>query len=105
MKCWNITIGVPEFKENDIFTTIIPLENKNKSVSQSVSQSVSLEEKIVEYCVSPKSLSEILEYFSFKDKYYFKKNYLNKLINDGKLEMTIPDKPTSRNQKYITVIQ
>ena len=37
------------FKEIGLVDVIIPLENKDKSVSQSVS----LEEKIVEYCVSP----------------------------------------------------
>ena len=30
----------------------------------------------------------------------FRSNYLQPLLDDGWLEMTLPDKPTSSNQKY-----
>lgn len=31
----------------------------------------------------------------------FVKHYLNPLLESGKLIMTIPDKPRSKNQKYV----
>ena len=50
-----------------------------------------------------KSLKEITEHFGYRDVYKFKNNYINKLLEENKLKMTIQDKPKSRNQKYITI--
>ena len=63
------------------------------------------EKQILELCKTEKSLKEITEYFGYKDVYKFKNNYINKLLQDNKLKMTIPDKPKSRNQKYVTILQ
>ncbi len=60
------------------------------------------EEEILKLCKTVKSLKEITQYFGYKDVYKFKNNYINKLIEQDKLQMTIPDKPKSRNQKYIS---
>ena len=43
---------------------------------------------------------EIVEYFGFTNRLYFKRHYLDKMLADGILNMTIPEKPTSKNQKY-----
>ena len=59
------------------------------------------EKDILNYCKEPRSLIEICDKFGFKDTRTFKKNYLNNLINDRKLQMTIPNQPRNRNQKYI----
>ena len=59
------------------------------------------EEQILQLCKTEKSLKEIAQHFGYKDVYKFKNNYINKLIEQDKLQMTIPDKPKSRNQKYI----
>lgn len=73
----------------------------SKGTSQGTSQDdKTIEEKIIEFCKEPRSLAEIMAYLGYKDRVKFKKKYINPLLNNG-LTMTIPDKPNSRNQKYI----
>ena len=60
---------------------------------------------ILTFCVEPKSKLEIYHHF-FNDKNddykYFNKKYLEPLINLKVLQLTIPDKPTSKYQKLKT---
>ena len=58
--------------------------------------------KILEICKQPKSLNEIMIELGYKSNRTLKREYINPLVETGKLKMTIPDKPTSRNQKYIS---
>ncbi len=58
--------------------------------------------KILEICKQPKSLNEIMIELGYKSNRTLKREYINPLVKSKKLKMTIPDKPTSRNQKYIT---
>lgn len=58
--------------------------------------------RILEFCKEPKSILEIMGKFGYKSNKTLKRNYIRPLIESGKLRMTIPDKPTSRNQKYIS---
>ena len=51
--------------------------------------------------VTPYSAKDICFDFGFKDVYKFRRDYINPLVDGGLLEMTIPDKPTSSNQKYV----
>ena len=60
------------------------------------------EKDILNYCKEPRSLTEICDKFGFKDAKNFKKNYLNTLIDTGKLGMTIPNQPKNRNQRYVS---
>ena len=63
------------------------------------------EKDILNYCKEPRSLIEICDKFGFKDTRTFKKNYLNNLIANDKIKMTIPNQPKNRNQKYVTILQ
>lgn len=58
------------------------------------------EKKILDFCIKPRSKREIAEYLGYKTIKSIKLE-IEKLLADGKLEMTIPDKPRSRNQKYV----
>lgn len=56
---------------------------------------------ILEFCKEPKSVKEIMEYIGLRHRPTFMYDYLKTLLEEGKLQMTIPDKPKSRNQKYV----
>lgn len=58
------------------------------------------EERILSFCSEAKSMLELAEYFNYKDRSYFRRRYIAPLIRTGKLHLTIPDKPNSRNQRY-----
>ena len=60
-------------------------------------------EQILEFCVEPQSLSDILQHLGLKDRENLMEVYINPMIGAGVLEMTEPDNPTSRNQMYVTV--
>lgn len=59
------------------------------------------EKDVLDFCKDAKTLKEITAYFGFKDIATFKKNYINPLLEKGTLQLTIPDQPKNRNQKYI----
>jgi predicted HTH transcriptional regulator len=61
------------------------------------------EKVILDFCKEPKTLKEIIEYFGYKNARRFRENYINALLEQEKLEMTIPNQPKNRNQKYVTV--
>ena len=58
---------------------------------------------LLEFCAEPKSRDEMQAYIDVSSRSHFSKFYLKPLLASGKLEMTLPDKPKSKNQKYITV--
>jgi len=59
-------------------------------------------QQILSFCITAKSVTEIMKKFGYQNRTKFKHRYLSALIKDGKLEMTLSDKPSSRYQKYIT---
>ena len=65
-------------------------------------ENVSVEDEIISFCTTAKSILEIAEYLGYKDKRSVRK-YLNPLIEKGRIAMTIPDKTNSRFQKYVTI--
>ena len=106
----------PAFCEGDVFRIIVPLndafsfdhiaetvkETKEETqVKTQVKTQVTVREKILFYCAEPRKKSEIAEYCGFKGMKNFTRNYLRPLIDAGEITMTLPDKPNSRNQKYV----
>lgn len=81
---------------NKILDDIIEQSMNNISVSKYVKRLLNC----MEYDV-PYTSNEVLEKLGLKSKETLRKNYLDPAINSGLIEMTIPDKPNSRNQRYI----
>ena len=55
---------------------------------------------ILDFCKEAKSIPEIMKQFGFDSRTSFRRKYLNTLVKEGRLKMTLPDKPKSKNQKY-----
>ena len=82
-------------------------EQVKKQVSEQVKEQViiqksvaDIEKAILKFCEKPKSRQEIQEYLGFKSRNNLIYRYIRPLLKKGKLELTIPDKPHSQNQKY-----
>lgn len=104
--------GTPEFIEGDVFRTVIPLTSVavekvgpqgTTQVATQVTTQVTTQATILAFCKEPQSKAEIMEHCGYKNAKNFTQLHLRPLIESGQLQMTIPDKPRSRNQKYVTV--
>ena len=60
------------------------------------------QDKVFKFCKSPKSIVEIAEMLGVNDRRWVRKKYIAPYIGT-KLQMTIPDKPNSQNQKYVII--
>lgn len=52
-------------------------------------------------CYQAKKLTKLMAMFDLNDRTKFKNNYINPLLNEQLLKLTIPEKPNSPNQKYV----
>ena len=60
--------------------------------------------KVMEYEI-PYTSKALMEKLGLKSKEGFRRNYLRPAIDMNLIRMTIPDKPNSRNQRYVKVWQ
>jgi hypothetical protein len=56
---------------------------------------------LFEACCEPKTMQETMEYVDEKNRTSFKREYLKGLVENGRLKMVIPNKPTI-GKKYFS---
>ena len=56
--------------------------------------------QILEFCKTPKQVKDIREKLNYINRSKFRTCYIRPLLDNGFLEMTIPEKPNSRIQRY-----
>jgi ATP-dependent DNA helicase RecG len=56
---------------------------------------------VIQFCMTPRSRNEITA-FTGKSRYYTMSAIVQPLIDQGRLKMTMPEKPKSPNQRYVT---
>ena len=76
------------------------LVTSDEKVTKSVTKLNDTLNSIIDFCISPRSMTEIMEFMGYKHRYNIKHRYIDPLIEGGFLVMTIPEKPNSRSQKY-----
>ena len=77
---------------------IVQLAKSGADLSEYVKKLLSVMEHDTEY-----TAKAIMEMLGLKSRENLRKNYLNPAIELGCVKMTLPDKPNSRNQRYIKI--
>jgi ATP-dependent DNA helicase RecG len=97
-------------ENREYFTAILPLHPDAKELDLEgdlggePTKSATLKRKrlVLDFCKASHSRAEIQVFIGLKDVQHFRVNFLSPLLKAGLLEMTIPQSPTSRLQKYRT---
>ena len=55
---------------------------------------------LIQFCSVHRSRKKMQEFMELAGRRNFSEKYIKPLLEAGKIEMTIPDKPNSRKQKY-----
>ncbi len=91
---FRVTVSIPSFTA--IAGAVTP-----QATPQATPQ-VKREGLVLEYCRVPRSRGEIQLFVGMKDREHFRLEVLQPLLEKGAILMTIPEKPTSSKQRYIT---
>lgn len=75
---------------------ILQVNKTNESMSEYVKRML----EVMEYDV-PYTANAIMEALHLKSKETFRKNYIKPAIELGLVKMTLPEKPNSKNQRYV----
>lgn len=89
-----------EFILKQISAVLDETLNMTKYSANNLSEYVKRLLSVMEYDM-PYTANAILDLLSLKSKETLRKNYLNPAIKNGLIKMTLPDKPNSKNQRYI----
>lgn len=86
------------------FLTVLPANasflESTQATPQATPQAGEPIREIISVLSTELGIIEIMSKLKLNDRKHFRKTYLNPSIEEGYVEMTIPDKPSSPNQKY-----
>jgi len=96
----------PEFFSTPSFfrTTLRNVNYDLHGQTMQVTMQVKRITTLLAFCSTAKTRDEMQQHIGIANRDYFRKAYLKPLLESGQIKMTIPDKPNSRNQKYISNI-
>ena len=72
------------------------IKYESRHISEQVNRLLSVMDDEISY-----SANELLMLLNIKSKETLRGTYLNPALENGLIKMTLPDKPNSKNQKYI----
>lgn len=75
---------------------LVSTQKESRHISEQVNKLLSVMEDEIPY-----SANELLLLLNIKSKETLRKTYLNPALENGLIKMTLPDKPNSKNQRYI----
>ncbi len=89
-------VGTPQDAVQDTVQDTI-----QDAVQDAIQDGSTVEQTILRLCEQPRSREELMAACGLKNRAHFISAYLKPMLQAGQIKMTIPDKPSSKNQKYI----
>lgn len=97
--------GLPEPKfENRRNEFVVTFYNTVEVGNAEIEEDIG-ERNLLDFCQTPRTRKEIADFLQVKTVGYAINKYVRPLIEAGMLQMTCPERPKSRTQKYVTVQQ
>lgn len=90
-------LPMPEFESGSSFHAIL------RNVRAAFQNVDSATRELLVFCRTPRSRQEIAAFLGIKSTGYAIRTYVAPLVAQGLLQMSLPDKPQSPSQKYMTV--
>lgn len=87
------------FSENFLRVTLPSSESVTRTEQDTMQDTMQVRE-LVKVFTGVHTRGELQKMLGLSNRDYFRKSYLQPAIEAGLVALTIPDKPTSRNQKY-----
>ena len=102
MECQKYGLPEPEFqvKRGEF---VVTFRNNIYNVQKTIGKT-DIKKALLDFCKMPRSREE-LTVFTGKSKYYTISKLLKPLLNSGEIVQTIPDKPKSSRQRYVTAVK
>ena len=98
MAAYGLPAPVFENRRNEFVVTFYNTV-ENAEIPESTDANITL----LDFCETPRTRQEIAAFLNLKTVFYVMQRYVQPLLNEGKLAMTIPEHPKSPRQKYYTV--
>ena len=95
-------LPAPEFRSHRGEFTVIFRNKFYDSILKEERGQVDIREALVAYTATPRTRSELTEFTGFS-QYYTMAKLLQPLIRAGRIRLTIPERPRSRNQRYYSL--
>lgn len=102
IECQKYGLPEPEFqvKRGEF---IVTFRNNIYNVQKTIDKT-DIKKALLDFCKIPRSREE-LTVFTGKSKYYTMSKLLKPLLNSGEIVQTIPEKPKSSRQRYVTAVK
>jgi ATP-dependent DNA helicase RecG len=78
----------------------VVLYNERKTTSLVDDGEIRQRTDLLDYCRVPRSRQEIADFYGVKKTTYFMNKYVNPLVEQGVLQLTLREHPKSKHQKY-----
>ena len=97
-----LTLPPPVFRESRGSFVVTLISEPIQSEKACSMEETNDPKGLVAFCQQPRSRAEIVSFLQISSAQYALRKYLNPLIQSGHIRMTMPEKPGSPKQKYVS---